>query len=82
MHFGPEIQLIGLYHKEIIGTVGNDLVLESLVGAVFLVFWVMLYCMWDLSSMTRDGTHAPCIGSAESLPLDFQGRSPREYLKP
>ena len=66
MHFGPEIQLIGLYHKEIIGTVGNDLVLESLVGAVFFVFWVMLYCMWDLSSMTRDGTHAPCIGSLKS----------------
>ena len=31
VHFGPEIQLIGLYHKEIIGTIGNDLVLESLV---------------------------------------------------
>ena len=29
--------------------------------------------MWDLSSLTRDQTRAPCIGSAESSPLDHQG---------
>ena len=45
-------------------------------------FLAALCSMGDPSSPTRDRTHAPCIGSAESLPLDFQGRSPREYLKP
>ena len=29
--------------------------------------------MWDLSFPTRDRTHAPCSGSAESSPLDHQG---------
>ena len=29
--------------------------------------------VWDLSSPTRNQTHAPCIGSTESSPLDFQG---------
>ena len=28
---------------------------------------------WDPSSLTRDPTHAPCIGSTESQPLDPQG---------
>ena len=29
--------------------------------------------MQDLSSLTRDQTHAPCSGSAKSSPLDHQG---------
>lgn len=28
--------------------------------------------MWDLSSLTRDRTHTPCIGGAESQSLDPQ----------
>jgi len=32
--------------------------------------------MWDLSSLTRDQTHAPCIGSLESWPLNRQGSCP------
>lgn len=28
------------------------------------------WSMWDLSSMTKDGTHAPCIGSVDSYPLE------------
>ena len=30
-------------------------------------------CMRDLNSLSRDRTRAPCIGSAESYPLDHQG---------
>ena len=30
------------------------------------------YSMWDLSSLTRDRTHMPHLGSAESLPLGLQ----------
>ena len=30
-------------------------------------------------SQTRDGTHVPCNGSAESLPLDHQG-SPHQLI--
>ena len=37
-------------------------------------FWV--HGMWDLSSLMRDRTLAPCSGSMESSPLDLQG-SPR-----
>ena len=33
--------------------------------------------MWDLISLTRDRTRAPCIGSVESHPLDHQGSSGR-----
>ena len=29
--------------------------------------------MWDPSSLTRDQTYTPCIGSTESQPLDHQG---------
>ena len=32
------------------------------LGVVFFFF----FGMWDLSSLTRDGTHIPCIGSADS----------------
>ena len=34
---------------------------------------VALCDMQDLSSLTRDQTQAPCIGSVESQPLDHQG---------
>ena len=33
------------------------------------------------SSLTRDGTQAPCIGSTESQPLDHQGIPPCAHLK-
>ena len=39
----------------------------------FVFFLAMLHGMQDLSSPTRDQTHAPCIGSTESQPLDHQG---------
>ena len=34
--------------------------------------------MWDLSSLTRDGTCTRCSESVESSPLDHQG-SPQAY---
>ena len=34
------------------------------------------------SSRTRDQTRAPCIGRAESYPLDHQGSPPAAYLNP
>ena len=35
--------------------------------------WVQLLCsMWDLSSLTRDQSHAPCI-ARQTQPLDHQG---------
>ena len=39
----------------------------------FLFFLATPQDTWDLSSSTRDLTHAPCIGSTESLPLGHQG---------
>ena len=33
----------------------------------------MPHCLWDLSSLTRDWTCTPCIGSTESKSLDPQG---------
>ena len=39
----------------------------------FKKFLAMPHDMWDLSSLTRDQTCAPCIGSADSKPLDDQG---------
>ena len=35
----------------------------------------LFFCLWDLTSPARDGTHAPCIGNMESQPLVLQ-RSP------
>ena len=32
----------------------------------FFFFLAAPHGMWDLSSLTRDRTHAPCSGSAES----------------
>ena len=41
----------------------------------FFSFLVIPCGIWDLSSLTRDETHAPCIGSMESEPLGHQGSS-------
>ena len=41
------------------------------------ILGTMLHDMWDLSSLTRDQTYAPCSGSMESSPLNHQG-SPRK----
>ena len=38
--------------------------------------WTLSYCMWDLSSLIRDQTYTPCIGSSESWPWALQGSSP------
>ena len=40
---------------------------------LFFFFFATLHSMWDLSSLTRDWTRAPCTGSAESEPLDRPG---------
>ena len=32
----------------------------------FFFFLAAPHCMWDLSSLTRDLTHAPCSGNVES----------------
>ena len=43
------------------------------------IFFATPHSMGDLSSLNRDGTHAPCTGRAESQPLDCQ-RSPRHIF--
>ena len=40
---------------------------------LFIYFLAVPRGMQDLSSPTRDQTRAPCIGSTESEPLDYQG---------
>ena len=47
------------------------------VGVFTCSMWTLSCSMWD--SLTRDRTRAPCIGSAESQPLDHQG-SPSNYI--
>ena len=47
---------------------------------LLLLLFAVLHGMWDLSSLTRDQTQAPCIGNTESLPLHYQG-SPAFLLK-
>ena len=44
----------------------NNTVNELFFFSLFKKFLAVLRGMWDLSSPTRDGTHAPCSGSAES----------------
>ena len=42
-----------------------------------LFFVLAILCvLQDLSSPARDRTHAPCLGSVESQPLDHQGGPP------
>lgn len=57
------------------------LILPSLVvkGEHFFFFPAIPGHMWGLHSPTRDWTHAPCIGSTKSSPLDHQG-SPKSIL--
>ena len=49
-----------------------------------IIFLVLPHSLWDLSSLTRNQTHAPCIRSMESYPLDHQGSFPEvnSYLFP
>ena len=64
----------------------SDLVvcLQMIQYVVFdsFFFLAVLHGIWKLSSLTRDWIHSPCIGSAESEPLDCQG-SPKDecFLK-
>ena len=44
----------------------QDLQLLTPFFFLFFFFFGHTMSMWDLSSPTRDQTHAPCIGSAES----------------
>ena len=48
----------------------------------FLFFFplAMLHDMWDLRSLTRGRTHAPCSRSTGSEPLDHQGSPPLYFL--
>ena len=48
----------------------------------FLFFFplAMLHDMWDLRSLTRGRTHAPCSRSTGSEPLDHQGSPPFYFL--
>ena len=45
---------------------------------IYIFFWTAPHGMWDLNSLTTDGTHVPCSGSVVSSPLDCQGR-PSQY---
>ena len=52
---------------------------HTLVVATFYLFsYFWFWDLWDLSSLTREGTRASCPESIESQPLDLQGipRSP------
>ena len=44
----------------------------------FFFFQATLWGIWDLSSLTKDQTCAPCIGNVESYPLDHFG-SPMDF---
>ena len=52
------------------------------VAFFFFLIFIFIYLaapdfscgMWDLSSLTRDGTRAPSMGSTECHPLYHQGR--------
>ena len=43
----------------------------------FVFFLVVSCSMWDLTSLTRDQTPAPCIGSAACWPLNLQESPPK-----
>ena len=57
----------------------SSITLKEHLGAISLSLFYFLYFlafplgMWDLSSSTRDKTHAPCSRSVASWPLDRQG---------
>ena len=44
-----------------------------LIKKIFFSFFGMPPSMWDFSSPTRDGTHAPWIARLESYSLDHPG---------
>ena len=50
----------------------GELALRVLFVCLFFVR-AALRGMWDLSSLTRDRTCMPCIGSMQSSPLDYVG---------
>lgn len=44
---------------------------QHIVGSLFLILYrtcvhLFIYCMWDLSSLTKDQTWASCMGSMKS----------------
>ena len=51
-----------------------------LLSLSIYIFLAVPNNIWDLSSLTRDRTLVPCIGSAESYPLDHQGNSWAMFL--
>ena len=62
-------------------TVGFCLYLQwKKISFFFFFFLAVPWCMKDISSWTKDQTHAPCIEHAESQPLDHY-RSPITFKK-
>lgn len=49
--------------------------LEQYMWSFSCFFSAMLRGMWGLRSPTRDRTHAPCLGSAESKNTGLPGKS-------
>ena len=47
---------------------------------IIIIFLLMLCSMWDLTSPTRDQTHTPGIGNAQSFPVDHQESLYQLYL--
>ena len=47
---------------------------------IFFFFLTTRHSLWDLSSLTRDGTHAPCSGKCGALISGWQGNS-KKILK-
>ena len=45
-----------------------------------VTFFIVPCTIWDPCSLTKDQTWAPCIGSAESYPLDHQGSPKSTFL--
>ena len=64
------------YHLRYLNILGKitmgELALRVLFVCLFFV-WAALRGMCDLSSLTRDRTRMPCIGSMQSSPLDHLG---------
>ena len=74
-HLGriPAIMIIILYFGHLqtgmgLSSIVSPPFLPSLLGSFFFLsffFFAALHGMWDLSSLTKDRTHAPCRGSTE-----------------
>ena len=65
----PQLNLVGTGHHRQSLTRKNGL---TAVGFFVFFFSATLHSMQDLSSLTRDRTHTPCIDSVESQALDHQ----------